>query len=55
MFTYCTIDVKINYLKVIVYLCFVIFYGHIYQKPTVQKLTLPGCSLPQQDVREAYA
>ena len=36
MFSYCTIDVKNNYLEVIVHLCIVAHYGQIIVKQTIE-------------------
>ena len=41
MFSYCTIDVKGNYLEVIVHLCIVVLYGLIIDnQATYRKLTV---------------
>ena len=36
MFSYCTIDVKKNYLEVIVHLCIVVHYGQIIVKQHIE-------------------
>ena len=40
MFSYCNIDVKKNYLEVIIHLCIVVLYGQIIEKQPIKRFTV---------------